>query len=257
MPPKPATSSTADQLLEALKSDATIEALGKALAPIITLTIQEVMAKEMVTLRAHIGTLTADNKRLNAEVAMLRDESSAMKSRLLSTESKLDVLERSNRANNLIIRGLPETTLAERSSADGNPEAPMVSSNKSSIVQSVCEFLQKDLNMIIDPEDVSYAYRLKAGPKDKVRPVLVKLESYTTKSKILSARRTLVASRSSIYINEHLTEINSKIFAAARSSVKNKRVHSAWSFNGLIYIKANNQLNCRPTLIRSIDDLPK
>lgn len=83
MPPKPATSSTADQLLEALKSDATIEALGKALAPIITLIIQEVMAKELVTLPAHIVTLTADNKRLNAEVAMLRDESSAMKSRLL------------------------------------------------------------------------------------------------------------------------------------------------------------------------------
>ena len=106
MPPKPAPT-TSDQILEALKSDAVVEAITKSVLPAVILAVQEVVQKELASLKSAIGLLLSDNKELKVRVSKLDEENIQLKSRLLTVENKIDTMERNNRLNNVIIKGLP------------------------------------------------------------------------------------------------------------------------------------------------------
>ena len=89
MPPK-YTQSSADQLLEALKSDAIVEALTKSLLPAVTLAVQEVMQKELTSLKSALDMLIADNKELKNRVSMLDVYLSQLKIRSIMWNGKID-----------------------------------------------------------------------------------------------------------------------------------------------------------------------
>ena len=57
---------------------------------------------------------------------------------------------------------------------------------------------------------------------------------------VLQARKKLRESNAHIYINEHLTQMASDLFAKARKLVKDRKAINAWSWNGKIYVKNNN-----------------
>lgn len=256
MPPKPAPT-TSDQILEALKSDAVVEAITKSVLPAVILAVQEVVQKELASLKSAIGLLLSDNKELKVRVSKLDEENIQLKSRLLTVENKIDTMERNNRLNNVIIKGLPERSFAERGSPDEVSDQATVSANRTSVSETVCAFANAELNLKIQPSDIVYAMRLKPSPQDKIRPILIKFQSYATKCNVLAARKTLKAANKQIFLNEHLTEANSKIYGKCRFLVKQKRIYSAWTYNGQVYIRKSNDPNSRPSVVKSADDLPQ
>ncbi len=68
------------------------------------------------------------------------------------------------------------------------------------------------------------------------------------------ARKLLKGRDSPIYINDQLTQINSKIFQQARQLQKQKVITSTWTRLSKICVK-KTELSA-PTWIQSLDELP-
>lgn len=98
----------------------------------------------------------------------------------------------------------------------------------------------------------------KAGRSDQSRPILVKFSSIQVKESIMVAKKKLRSStKENIYINEHLTKRTGELFALARNHVKQKKIHSSWTFKGQLFIKHSPDASAKPILIKSKDDLPR
>ena len=80
-------------------------------------------------------------------------------------------------------------------------------------VKAVCSAIQESCCIVVKPIDISYAHRLQSkrtGP----HPILVSFYSISLRSTVARARRpiqTLKYKGLNIYINDHLTKINSDL----------------------------------------------
>src|SRR5207244_11212852 len=97
---------------------------------------------------------------------------------------------------------------------------------------------------------------MKAGPRDKIRPVLVKFPSCQIRDKVMGAKKGLRVANKPIYLSDHLTRAAGELFFSARALVKQRQIHAAWTFNGQVYIRIATD-NARPQLVRSSTDLPR
>ncbi len=58
-----------------------------------------------------------------------------------------------------------------------------------------------------------------------------------------------------IFINENLTKVNANLFFCARKLVKNKKLAAAWTTNGYVYVKTDQDPNARAKRITHLRDL--
>lgn len=249
MPPKVVP--IADQLIEALKNDAVAEALGKALAPFITLSVQE----SVTEISNSIKMLVTENRNLNDKVMRMEGENKDLHTRLAAAENKLEAVERDRRSCNIIIKGLHEGSFAERGSENGSDNGE--GESQGSVTDTVVEMINRDLHLDIGPGDIGAAFRLKAGGKDKVRPILVKFTSKRARDSILKAKKILKQDEKPIFIYEHLTKEASELFYKTRKLVRDKKIHSTWTRNGQVFIKESSDEGSRPVRIVSATDLPR
>jgi hypothetical protein len=98
------------------------------------------------------------------------------------------------------------------------------------------------------------ATRIKKGAQHSVRPILVRFSRRVTRDTIYAARRRLFESRAGIFINEHLSKMNSSLFFDARKMVKEHRIHSAWTRGGAVFVKKTSV--AIPTKISKAADFP-
>jgi len=210
----PTTASVVDQLLEALKQDSITEALGAAIAPFLALSVQEIINKELGQTHKQ---LTADNKTLKNQVQALSTENVELKTRLTSAEERLDTLDRESRGKNIIIRGLPEGSYAERAGASNAPDD---SASSLSVTNTVLKLFSEEMGVTVDPKDVTAAFRMKAGPRDTARSIMIKFDSAKTKEAVIRAKKHLHQKKSQVYISEHLTKAAAERFARARALVR-------------------------------------
>ena len=66
--------SLADELIEALQDDTLVEAIGKALSPLIMLSIQEAVKKKLTDLSTTVKMLQEENSRLSAHYQAVTQE---------------------------------------------------------------------------------------------------------------------------------------------------------------------------------------
>jgi hypothetical protein len=224
------------------------EALGKAIGPMIALSVKELVSSS-------IKELLEENKNLRIRLQQVKEDNDQLKSRVLSMEDRLEDLDRERKATNIIIRGLPESSYSERASADGNAENG--STRHSSVAASVLDMIGVELDIKLQPQDIATAFRMRAGKSDKTRPVLVKFSSTHVQESIMVAKKKLRSSSKQIYINEHLTKRTGELFALARNQVKLKKIHSSWTFKGQVFIKQSPDASAKPILVKSKDDLPR
>jgi len=259
MPPKPKKSSDDapdalpqrsidEQIVEALCNPDVAEALGKAIGPMIALSVKELVSSS-------VKELLEENKNLRGRLLKIEEVNDQLKSRVVSLEDRLEDLDRDRKATNIIIRGLPESSYSERTSADGNAENG--SSRHSSVAATVIDMIGVELNIKLQPQDIVTAFRMRAGKSDKSRPVLVKFSSAHVHESIMVAKKKLRSSTNQIYINEHLTKRTGELFALARNQVKQNKIHSSWTFKGQVFIKQSPDASAKPILIKSKDDLPR
>src|SRR5207248_3851333 len=105
----------------------------------------------------------------------------------------------------------------------------VLTESNSSVENTVLEFFRNELHVDISPDDISIAHRLRVGARDSVRPVIVRFNNRKARNKVYSAKSQLKNSGKRIFINEHLTKMNSDIFFEARKLVREKKIFAAWT----------------------------
>jgi hypothetical protein len=124
-----------------------------------------------------------------------------------------------------------------------------------SIEAIVCEMGQKVGVPIVFNTDVQAAHRVPT--KGTVEPIIVKFTNRQVRNKfIIEARKAKLqcnqlestknllfsaGSQSKIFVSDHLTPANAKIFYEARKIVKEKKAKSTWTRDGKIFIKKTDQ----------------
>lgn len=167
-------------------------------------------------------------------------------------KSAVNVLEQQKLENNIIIRGATEV----------ESETNVLSS----VISMAGQILSK-FNPNITPQDIAHARRLGSKQKDASRPILVQLSG--TEAKLLIMKnlkdKNLDCSQfdfsgtpwglenQKIYVSDHLTAHNSKIFYQARQLKKKKKVKYAWTKLGQVFVKEDD--DSRALNITSADQL--
>ena len=153
--------SLAEELIEALNDDRLVDALGKALAPLITLTIQETMKKQLEGLSTSVKALKDENVRLSEQCQAVQQENARLRKTADDQTRRLDELETYSRSDNLIFKGLPERTFSERATdapalADGTP---ILRESYEMVEETVLEFVNTSLGVKVQPQDLAIAHR--------------------------------------------------------------------------------------------------
>ena len=260
-----ASSSTkAEELVEALRDPTVAAAIAAALGPYIARAIDAALEAKLAGLRSAVDELATDNAVLKTSLNAMTTESNQLKVLVEEQGRRLEDVEIYSRAHDIIIRGLPEGSHAERASADQNADA-LTADTHASVESSVIALCTDRLNVTVSYRDIAVAHRLKAGPHDSARPIIVRFTSRKVRDEVLRAKKKLFVPRGSndggtkggVFISEHLTRGVSTLFYEARKLAREKKIFSAWTNKGLVNIKFSADASEKPTIIRSLADLRK
>ena len=251
MPPKTTKS---EDIIEALLDSRVVEALAKALSPFISLSIDESLGKKLEGLSASIRDLKGENTRLTKRCDESDLVNAQLRNQLAEQRQRLDDLDAYSRSDNLIIRGLPENSVAEIASASGSSTSDAVrTSDTHQCVQStVISFCREALGVTVTPNDISIAHRLKAGAKDTVRPVLIRFTNRQVRNTILQSKKKLrsCSSYRNTFISEHLTKATSDLYFEARKMLREKHLHATCTANGQVMVKYSSAPNEKASIVR-------
>jgi len=165
MPPKVKP----DDLIDALVDPRVIEALAKALAPHITLSIEEFLKTKLKEFESVIKNIKNDVTRLNNKCDIIAKRNDSLKGLVNCQNSPIDDLEAYIHCDNLIIRGLTEHSAAKRAtSATALDDRASLMDGHTSVQSTVIDFCKDALGVNVSPGDISIAHRMKACNKDSV-----------------------------------------------------------------------------------------
>ena len=250
-----------EDFVELLTDQRVIEALGRAITPFIAQVVK--VTEDSINLKLSamsdaLKDLKTDNSRLNAKCAELTAENASLKSSVAEHARRIIDLETYSRSSNLIIRGLPESSSAERATnAATSNDNTVLRESHLSVETSVLSFCRDTLHVDIKNTDIAIAHRLKAGRSDSARPVIVRFANRRIRNDVYHAKRLLKGNSSRIFISEHLTKEASELFFEARKLQKDKKLFSTWTNNGAIYFRLSSDPTCRPVLANARSDLPR
>ena len=232
-----------DQLVAALVDVRVIEALKQVITPCVQSAVSTVISQFNERLDS-VEVKCSDQELL---ISNLEFENSGLRKRVNDLESY-------SRIENLVFYGLPEQ-YAEAAGPSSSADNPQIAETSESSEQTVVKFCQDMLQLDITLSDVSIAHRLpRLDKKQGPRPLLVRFTNRRTRSKILAAKKRLSnTGQNRIYINEHLSSANSKIFAESRKLYRNKVLAATWTFQGRVYVKTS--VGGPSKLIQSLQDL--
>lgn len=137
---------------------------------------------------------------------------------------RVSLLETEVRMSNLVLHGLEEPLMTDVTREEAEKEA----------TQATVNLCVQTLGIHITEADISTAYRLPRRRKEKYRPVIAKFSSIRIRNLIYKSRMQL--QKTQIFINEHLTSANARIYATARSLVKEGKAASTWTTGGIVFL---------------------
>ena len=220
---------TIDDLVRALQDEAVVAALGA------------ILDKRIAVMEDTINELRTDNNNVRRE--------------LVAANQRIESLEAYSMRPDVIISGLPMANFAEAvvSSQPGNLNS---SEHAAATEAAVLNLFNKEMNIAVAPQDISVAHRLPKRRKADPSPaqVIVRFTNIKTRDAVYRARLALKG-RPGLYINEHLTRKTASLFKDARTLVKEKRLSSTWTTNGVLYIKKSNDPVSKPVKVLSASEL--
>jgi hypothetical protein len=120
-------------------------------------------------------------------VLTLKKENATLRQLVTTHTDQINALETYSRLDNLIIKGLPEGSYAERASPATSGAGEIIVESQSSVEKSVISFCKDELGVSINSSDISTAHRLKAGRGDTVRPIIVRFANRKARDSIYRA----------------------------------------------------------------------
>ena len=260
-----------DEFIEALKEPSVIEAIAKALAPFIARSIDESLDAKLAEFKSSLDNIKREAVALKSTVAEVRAqvdgiriENSLLKKQVQEQGLRLEDTEIYSRAHDLIIRGLPEGSYAERATASASEADPLPVESHTAVEASILALCNDRLDVTVTPRDISVAHRLKSGKNDAHRPIIVRFASRRMRDEVLRAKKKLFVRTDSsstntgtVFISEHLTRGVAALFFDARKLVRENKLGSAWTHKGLVNVKFTKEQNEKPTIVRCLADLSK
>lgn len=196
-------------LQQALKDPDTIKILKQTMEPIQLINNIKELSKKVDSLEKKIESKDQHIKHLEEKIK--------------SIEIKQDAQDQFTRRDTLRINGLAE-------SKDENIEREVLHVFNDTM----------SVHPPLKPEDIVRVHRIGRVDNNKTRQVIVKLASYGKKEIVFKNKRSLA--KTSLSVNEDLTQTRAKLLYRAREARRNGIITSAWSSDGRIVVKMNNNL---------------
>lgn len=180
---------------------------------------------------------------LRDEIKQLLKENSTLKDENEKLTQKIEELEQYQRMNNLEIKGIPKT-------------------DKTDDVMKMVEKVGEALEESIQESDIDTCHWVPT-PKPDVHNIVVRFVHRRKRDELLAKARKKwltckdlgLESKNSVYVNEHLTQKNKKLLAAARKKKSEVNWQFVWTSKGRVLARKNE--TSRVIRIASQNDLEK
>ena len=162
---------------------------------------------------------------------------------LAAAERHIEALEAYSMRPDIIISGLQMSSFAEAAALTDSQSTTQSSEHADATEAASIKLFNVALNIAVTRQDISSVHRLPKRRNDDMTPapVLVRFTTLRTRDTIYRA----LQARPGLYINEHLTKSTTTLFHDARMFVKQKRLLSIWTTNGVMFVKASNYPSAR------------
>jgi len=188
----PAAKVKPDDFIEALLDARVVDALARALAPQISLSIEESLRSKLKAFESSIRDLKVENTRFGNKCDSIVKENDVLTKIVNAQSRRIDDLETYSRCDNLIIRGLPERSAAERATgATTLDDGASLLDGQVSVESTVIDFCKDALGVVVSRGDISIAHRLKAGDGDIARPVIVRFTNRRVRNLVYNSKKLL------------------------------------------------------------------
>ncbi|KAI5741557.1 hypothetical protein M8J76_014842 [Diaphorina citri] len=134
-------------------------------------------------------------------------------------QEALEDIQQRSRNMNIVIRGIKE--------------------EKTEDVGDVVMHIGRQLGIDNPENDVQICYRVPSRNKDSPRPIVVKLLNSKTRDIWIKKYKSKELWKKKMYITEHLTPYNQNLFYHTRKLAKESGYKFAWTKDGKIYLKEN------------------
>lgn len=279
MPKKESSKIDRDELIEALTEKRVIEAQVKCFMESLTSAIEMAVQKRMKPIEDALDDKVEEAveritdpklKSLQKSVSGLREENRLLKESLYQQETF-------SRADNLIFCGIPESPDSGQpvvSETDNIASGQVTVSGSGNIASNlvnnrltcnlIVDLCNTKLGIAVTINDISAAHRLQRGKAESSRPIIVRFTSRRIRDEVFNARRLLRPpkgsaesidqTKTSIYINEHLSKASAEIFFRTRQLLRQKEIAGTWTIGGEVFIKKTSE--GKPIKVRAISELP-
>ena len=131
------------------------------------------------------------------------------------------------------------------------------SENAEETEKTVLSLLNSQLHLSIRLSDISVAHWLKKKRGDNApASIIIRFTNLKARNNVCHAHRGLKGCpMGKIFVNEYLTKSTSNLFRLARTLVKEKKLHAAWTTNGLLHVKRLDDQLCRPAKVSTEAEL--
>ncbi|MCG8048797.1 MAG: hypothetical protein N0E48_24860 [Candidatus Thiodiazotropha endolucinida] len=169
------------------------------------------------------GVLSGLNEKIQSierENKALKNENKGLKSRIQKLETEIEGAEQYSRRNCLRISGIPETG----------------GENTDDLILKMAG----DINADVSLQEIDRSHRVGRPRENKPRDIIVKLSTFRVRQRLFKSRTSLKTNGyAGVFMNEDLTKFRSGLMFTGRKLVKEKRILGAWSSNGTILFKDN------------------
>lgn len=175
-------------------------------------------------------SISSMNKKMN-EMEKITKENLELRTSVKILQDRVDSLEQQSRMNNVEICGIPEKE----------------NENLFSVVSRVGE----SIGCNVMASEVDTFYRVPTFDSSKPKPIIIRFLSKQKRDSFLGASR--VKRRQSegkiqvdnisrdLFINEHLTSSNKKLFKKTRDTARSKNYKFTWTRNGSIFVRKDER----------------
>lgn len=199
-----------------------------------TQTRMDDLEKKLAETNDALAEMTSKFKHLQRQDAHIEE----VKRKMGTMQRHSDGLEQYSRRNNIRITGIPPNEQPAPKDALSGTEVAANAINK---------YLQP--TPPVTPSDIDRAHLV--GRKEaEHRPLLIKLNSYSTKARLFERKSSL--KNTGIFLSEDLTKGRAELYWKCRQEKKLERMQNCWTHDGNILIKTNDGQIKR---VESVNDL--
>lgn len=219
----------------------------------MTLTeMRTIMAEEIAKLESRL-TKSFEN--------IVKTENEAYKKVIQEQDMKIKKLEDENLKLNKRMNDFEQYSRRSNLQINNIPMGP-----DESVQNIICEMGLK-IGVTIDYKtDIQAAHRVPTS-SGLIQPIVVKFSNRQMRNDFLikakktklncknleSVKNLLFSAENKIYVNDHLSPTNKKLFYEARKCVKEEKAKATWTYDGKVYIRRDELSS--PILIATMEDL--